>query len=284
MIAGLLDAFPAFNRTGARKLPRSLRALKAWRRRALVLGVLGGHLLATRGARLCADGSVRSGVISLFEALDPAGNKTLRSGETCENGLPFLGSATASPRRSQAQRNPSIRRRLHPGLPARTDWKICFLQCRVCTTTDQSGISRTHRWPMQYSKLLQKLAWEQYPSTCFDTQAPAWTWLHNIEHWMVFRREELGRKQKACTGTNTEVESQRTTESCLQRSEHCAKSAKNTFDKSCLERVTLCIEHVKNNCCCGKRSPRRPPLSFQWALFLSLLWSYGEFLSFRCDR
>ena len=35
------------------------------------------------------------------------------------------------------------------------------------------------------------------------------------------------------------------------------KTPSTTFDKSCLERATLCIEHVKNYYCCPKRSPRR---------------------------
>ena len=61
---------------------------------------------------------------------------------------------------------------------------------------------------------------------------------------------------KKHAGTNTVVESQRTTENCLRMSEHCAKSAKNTSDKSCLERVTLCIDHVKKLLLL-KRSPRR---------------------------
>ena len=39
--------------------------------------------------------------------------------------------------------------------------------------------------------------------------------------------------KKACTGTSTAVESQQTTENCLWKSDFFAKSANNTFDKSC---------------------------------------------------
>ena len=47
---------------------------------------------------------------------------------------------------------------------------ICFWQCRVRTITDQSGISRTHKWPVQCSKLLRKLGWEQWLSNNFVTR------------------------------------------------------------------------------------------------------------------
>ena len=103
---------------GTRRLLRSFRASHTQlATQCSDVRMLGSHLLATRGAKSRADGSVRaSGTVSFLEALDPAGNKTLRSGETCEIRFLILGTATASPRR-KAQQNPVIRRRLPPGLP-----------------------------------------------------------------------------------------------------------------------------------------------------------------------
>ena len=162
MTAGLFDAFPTFSRMGARRSPRTFSGLGSWATSHAQPAMLGGHLLATRGARSCAGGSVRaSRLISLFEALDPAGSKTLRSGETCERRLPFLGTAAVSPKKKPGS---AKTQRYDEGCLVDSPYLNgldCFWQCPVCTTTDQSGISRTHRWPMQYSKLLQKLGWEQ---------------------------------------------------------------------------------------------------------------------------
>ena len=81
------------------------------------VGMLGGHVLATGATRSSANGTVRApGVISLFKALGSAVNTTMRSGETCERRLPLLGAAKATPRKSQAKQNPTVRRRLPPGL------------------------------------------------------------------------------------------------------------------------------------------------------------------------
>ena len=108
MTAGLFDAFPTFSRMGARRSPRTLSGLGSLATSHAQPAMLGGHLLATRGARSCADGSVRaSRFISLFEALDPAGNKTLRSGETCERRLPFLGTAAVFPMKKPGSAKPS---------------------------------------------------------------------------------------------------------------------------------------------------------------------------------
>ena len=79
------------------------------------VGVLGGHLLATRGTRSCADGTVRT-----------PGFKTMRSGETCERRLPLLGTAAASPGKSQTKQHAAIRRRERPGLPM-PEWEDLFL-------------------------------------------------------------------------------------------------------------------------------------------------------------
>ena len=43
---------------------------------------------------------------------------------------------------------------------------------------------------------------------------------------MLFRKEELGRRRRACTGTNTVVESQQPTEKWLWKSEHFAQNEK----------------------------------------------------------
>ena len=79
--------------------------------------MLGGQLLATRGTRSYADRTAStSGVISLFKGLNSAGDKTIRSGETCERVVPLLGTAAASPGRSQAKQSAAMRRRLPTGL------------------------------------------------------------------------------------------------------------------------------------------------------------------------
>ena len=112
MMAGFFAASLTLSWTGVRKVPRILWAFERLAHtqpaKSSDAGVLGGHLLATRGARSRADGCVRaSGVISLFEALDPAGNKTLRSGESCERRLPFLGTAYSIPKKKPGPANPS---------------------------------------------------------------------------------------------------------------------------------------------------------------------------------
>ena len=95
-IAGLFDAFPAFSWMGASRLPAYPLGPESLGKshtqpatQSPDAGMLGGHLLATRGARSGADGAVRAlGIVSLFKAVDTAGNKTLRSGKTFEWRLP----------------------------------------------------------------------------------------------------------------------------------------------------------------------------------------------------
>ena len=148
MMAGLFDAFPAFSRMGARRLPRTLRALEAWRR------LTPSRCWAAICWRLVERGHVQMAlyvllVFTLLEALDSAGNTTMRSGETCDKRLRLLGNATASPGRSQAKQNPTTRRGLPLGLPVpEWDGRSLFLALSgVHDPPDQCGMSRAHRWP-----------------------------------------------------------------------------------------------------------------------------------------
>ena len=128
---------------------------------------------------------------------------------------------------SRPSRTQEIRRRLPPGLH-RPIW--IFTYPHVASAV----------------QLLWKLGWEQGHSINFVAQAPAWTILDNVGRWMLFRKEVLGHRQKARTGTNTADDSQQTTENFLWKSENDAKHAKNRFSKSCWDCDILCAEHDKN--------------------------------------
>ena len=69
------------------------------------VGMLGGHVLATRGSRSCA---------ACSWGYQPTQGpqhclRQVRSGETRERRLPLLGTATAYPARCQAKQNAAIR-------------------------------------------------------------------------------------------------------------------------------------------------------------------------------
>ena len=208
MMAGLFGAFPTFSRMGAQRLPRTLRSLKAWRcltpsrrRKALMLG--------------CWDSR----------------SSTLLAARRCDPVKPAKGGSRFSAllQHPQEEARPSKTQR-YDGMPP-----------EVCATTDHSGISRTHKWPMQYSKLLQKLGPEQQPSASIVTRA-------SVDMAPQCRTLDAVQKRGAWSqAKSTHRYEQHTTENCFPKFEHYAKNVKkNTFDKPCWGRVILCNEHDKN--------------------------------------
>ena len=270
-MAGLFDAFPAFSRMGARRQPRTLQALKAWRRltpsrrrKGLMLGC--GAAIC---CRLVERGHVQMALYVLLGLSAFSRPITLLATGRCDLVKPAKGGSRfwALKQHAQEKARPSKTQRYDEGCQYLSGLEDLFLA--MSSAHDQRPI-----WYFTYSTSGQRSA---ELTTNFVTQAPAWTWLVKIERWMLFRNEELGRKQRACTGTNTAVESQQTTENWLRKSEHSAKNAKNTFDKSCWGRGILCIEYAESWCCCAKRAPRRlQRLSPTWKAAISSvepIWS-----------
>ena len=126
-----------------------------------------------------------------IKALNSAGDMTIRSGDTCERNLPLQAKHSDTTKVASWTHH------------TRVGWKICFWQCRARTIQMACAAQQA---------AAKKKNWEQRLSSYFVTQAPAWTWLANIQRWMLFRKEELGPMQRAYTDTNTTVESQQTAE------------------------------------------------------------------------
>ena len=170
--------------------------------------MLGGHLLATLGARSCADGTVRApGVISLFHAPNSAADKTMRCGGSRERRLPLLGTATASPGRSQAMQN-AKRRRLPPGL--------------VCTRSPANAVQQAAAETGLGTVTLYQL---RHSGASVDMPR------QQIERWMRFEKSSLvGGKEHA------QVRTQQSNRSRLRKtgsgSPNTVRSMrKNTFDR-----------------------------------------------------
>ena len=194
--SGSLRCLPG--RMGARRLPRTLRALEAWRhltpswrRKALMLGCW-----AAIGWRLVERGHVQMALYVLLGLSAYSRPSTLLATRPCDLVKPEEGGScfwTVLQHRQEEARPSKTQR--YDGVASWTPrtwmgWKICFWQDRVCTTANLELHVPTGG---QCSTT----------STC---------------------RSWADCKQRACTGTNTAVGSQRTAENCLRRSEHDART------------------------------------------------------------
>ena len=239
-----------------------------------MLGCWAGHLLATRGKRSCADGTVRaSGAISPFKALGSAGNKTMRSGETCERRLPV--------QHPQEEARPSKTQRYDEGYLLDSP----YLNGLEDLLLAMSGV-HDHRpiWNFTYQRVANA-AQEAAAETGLGTVT-----LHQVRHSgasvdMAATTSDVGccSEERNLLGgeMHAQVLTLQTTENSLQKSEHYAKNAKKTPSTNHAGVASSCaIEHGKNQCCCAKRSLRRlQRLSATWKL-RAIRWNpYGRYFA-----
>ena len=215
--------------------------------------------------------STCSWVISLLKALNSAGNKTMRSGETCERRLPLFWALLQHPQEAR----PSKAQRYDEG---------CLLHFSYLSGLEDLFLAMS-------SAHDQRPIWN-FTKPHLDSavqQAAAYTGLgtvtlHQLHHSgdsveMARRCRTLDAVQKrACTGANTAVESQQTTENWLGRCEHHAKNAKKTPSKNLVGVTTSCASNTPGIDvaarsglrvgfrCCRQRGKLG---SFRWK---SLLW------------
>ena len=128
-VSGFLGRLPGLQPDGSSKITAYPSRLEKWRRltpsqrrKALILGcwaaicwrlVERGHAHMALHVLLGLTACSRPSTLLATRRCDLV--KLARGGSLL---FPLLGTATASPRRSQAQQKPSIRRGLPPGLPA----------------------------------------------------------------------------------------------------------------------------------------------------------------------
>ena len=196
-------------------------------------GMLGGHVLATRGTRSCADGTVRASVvISLFEPLELA-TRRCDLVKLAKGGSRFWA-LLQHPGRSQAKQHPTIQRGLLPGLPV-SEWVGRSVSGNVGWARPPTNLEFHVPTSGQCSTASCCRNWAGNSITIYQLrQAPAWMWLDNIGRCMLFRKEELMRSVHVLL-----LFVRSTDQSLREASNQASREARDAMDKCTMHGATL---------------------------------------------